>query len=80
MKTAISIPDKIFYEAESLSKKLGVSRSELYVRAINEYLRAYRDESITAKLNELFEEQSEYRVDPGLQTLQQISLPADDWE
>lgn len=39
MKTAISLPDSIFKEAESLTKKLGVSRSELYTKALKAYLR-----------------------------------------
>jgi metal-responsive CopG/Arc/MetJ family transcriptional regulator len=35
MKVAVSIPDKIFEEAEQLVKKSKLSRSELYARALN---------------------------------------------
>lgn len=80
MKTAISIPDQIFGEAEALAKKLGVSRSELYVRAIDRFLDLYRDESTTAALNQIFEKSLDYVVDPFLDTLQQRSLPKDEWE
>ena len=38
MKTAISIPDNIFESADDLAKRLGLSRSELYVKAIVQYL------------------------------------------
>ena len=51
MKTAISLPDPIFHQAESVAKRLGVSRSELYAKALTEYLRKYNDEQITAKFN-----------------------------
>lgn len=35
MKTAISLPDSVFEEAEALAQKLGLSRSELYTNAGN---------------------------------------------
>ncbi len=34
MKTAISIPDEIFEQAERLAKTRGWSRSELYANAV----------------------------------------------
>src|SRR4051794_23854947 len=40
MKTAISIPDEIFEEAERLAKHVKRSRSEVYSRALAEYVRA----------------------------------------
>jgi metal-responsive CopG/Arc/MetJ family transcriptional regulator len=43
MKTAVSIRDKIFQEAEEYAKKAKISRSQLYSDAIEEYL-AKRDE------------------------------------
>jgi metal-responsive CopG/Arc/MetJ family transcriptional regulator len=46
MKTAISLPDPVFEEAESLAKQLGVSRSELYTKALKAYLRKYNHDRI----------------------------------
>ena len=40
MKTAISIPDDVFREAERAAKRLGMSRSELFSRAAVEFLKA----------------------------------------
>jgi hypothetical protein len=54
MKTAISIPDDVFESAERTAKRLGVSRSELFTRAMREYLGACRDASITASYDEAF--------------------------
>ncbi|RIH78664.1 Antitoxin MazE6 [Calidithermus terrae] len=55
MKTAISLPDKTFEEAEKLARSLGISRSELYRRALESYLRQYGDEALTEALNEFLE-------------------------
>ena len=38
MKTAVSIPDPIFQAAEDLDKRLGLSRSELFARALKAYV------------------------------------------
>ena len=44
MKTAISLPDQLFDEAEDLAAELEISRSELYQRALKEYLERHSDE------------------------------------
>lgn len=56
MKTAISIPDPIFDEAESLASRRQMSRSQLYTEAIREYLQRHVPQRITEKLNEICEE------------------------
>lgn len=55
MKTAISLPDALFAEADAVATRLGVSRSELYATALAEYLAKFRDAQITAKLNAVYE-------------------------
>lgn len=42
MKTAISLPDELFEEGEEVAKRLSVSRSELYARALAEFVGRYR--------------------------------------
>ncbi len=56
MKTAISIPDNIFTEAEEFAKKLQMSRSELYTKAIIAYLKNSRSSHITNKLNQVYQD------------------------
>ena len=51
MKTAISIPDELFVSAEKMAKKLGIPRSRLFTRAIEEFLENHSKEKITKKLN-----------------------------
>ncbi len=79
MKTAISIPDPIFREGEKLAARRRVSRSELYVTALKEYLDRHREDAVTAALNEVYERSSS-ALDPGLAALQALSLPADSWK
>ena len=54
MKTAISIDDRTFEAGEAWAQKLGLSRSELYVRALRQYLREQEDRAVTDKLNEVY--------------------------
>ena len=78
MKTAISIPDKIFNSAESLAKRLGLSRSQLYTTAINEYLSKHQGKQVTARLNAIYAEEDS-SLSPGLIVLQAKSLAHEEW-
>jgi len=51
MKTAVSIPDDLFAEADALARQQRRSRSGLYARALREYVDRHSPESITAALN-----------------------------
>jgi len=53
MKTAVSLPDEIFRQAEATAKKLRFSRSRLYATAISEYLDRHRADSVTERLKRL---------------------------
>ncbi len=78
MKTAISLPDAIFEEAEALAKQLGVSRSELYTKALIAYLQKYSRDQILNNLNQVYSEESS-DLDPVLAKMQFTSLPYEDW-
>ena len=54
MKTAISLPDRIYFEAEKTAQDLGISRSALYLNALADYLKKNNRENITQKLNEVY--------------------------
>lgn len=51
MKTAISIPDPVFEEAERLAERMGKSRSQLYSEAVADYLARHDAEGVTERLN-----------------------------
>ena len=52
VKTAISLDESLFREAENWAGKLGVSRSQLFARAVEEYVRRHENEELLARLNE----------------------------
>jgi metal-responsive CopG/Arc/MetJ family transcriptional regulator len=54
MKTAISLPDRVYFEAEETAQNLGISRSALYLNALSEYLKKNNRKNITQKLNEVY--------------------------
>lgn len=56
MKTAVSVPDEVFQEAERAAKRLKLSRSELYSRALAEYLSRHTDNQVTAAINSVISE------------------------
>ncbi|MFB2837103.1 CopG family ribbon-helix-helix protein [Floridanema evergladense] len=78
MKTAISLPDSVFEEAEALAKQLGLSRSELYTKALQAYLQKYNRNQLLNKLNQVYSEESS-ELDPLLAKMQFMSLPREDW-
>ena len=51
MKVAVSIPDPIFAEAEALAKRLNISRSKLFARALDTFLSKHSPEAMTAAIN-----------------------------
>ena len=78
MKTAISIPDTIFRSAEEFARKSKVSRSELYTKALTEYLKKHREHDATKALNEVYAGESS-AMDPILTKLQDISIFTEEW-
>ncbi len=54
MKTAISLPDKLFHEAEKEAKRRGVTRSKLVQTALEDLMRARDSSAITEALNRSF--------------------------
>ncbi len=54
MKTAISIPDDVFAEADELARRLKQSRSQLYSRAVREYVARHSADDVTAALDALY--------------------------
>jgi len=53
MKTAVSLPDDLFEEAERLARRLKKPRSRLYSEAVREYVARRDPELVTTKLNEV---------------------------
>jgi metal-responsive CopG/Arc/MetJ family transcriptional regulator len=78
MKTAISLPDDLFESADAMADRLGISRSELYARAMAEYLAKHRDEDITGRLNEIYSREPS-GLDPAMRAAQARTLKSSEW-
>ena len=52
VKTAVSIEESLFREAEEWAGKLGISRSRLFAEAVQEYVRRRENEELLERLNE----------------------------
>ena len=78
MKIALSIPDDLFESGETLSKRLGVTRSRLYATALAEFVAKHRGQNVTARLNAVYGSHDN-RLSPAVRRLQRRSLAKDPW-
>jgi metal-responsive CopG/Arc/MetJ family transcriptional regulator len=78
MKTAISLPDALHRSGDRLAKRLGISRSELYARALAEYVAKHQSDQITQRLNAVYGAQDS-RLDPALAQAQLEVLSREAW-
>ncbi len=69
MKTAVSIPDDVFEKAERLARRMKKSRSELFSRALAEYVARHAPDHVTETLNDVCD-------DIGLETDAFVSTAA----
>jgi hypothetical protein len=58
MKTAVSIPDDVFEDAERLASRLQTSRSKLYARALAEFVARHDDDRVTVLMDQAVREAS----------------------
>ncbi len=56
MKTAVSLPDRLYEEAEKTAQAMGIPRSQLFAKALEEYIERHRRENITERLDRVYSE------------------------
>lgn len=78
MKTAISIPDKLFKSAESFARRRKISRSALFSTAVEEFIQHHRQDDVTERLNKVYAQQPS-DLDPVLQDLQTATFAEEKW-
>jgi metal-responsive CopG/Arc/MetJ family transcriptional regulator len=78
MKTAISIPDNVYNAAEMVAKKLNISRSELYTKAVSNYLSQHQKSHITEALNNIYSEEIS-TINPTIVQMQSSSIEDESW-
>jgi metal-responsive CopG/Arc/MetJ family transcriptional regulator len=81
IKTAISIDESLFRKAEELAEELQISRSLLYARAVEEFVRGHERNQILRELNEVYGEEMEAQDLGFLQRARQHmeKRPKDEW-
>ena len=78
MKIAVSIPDDIFEDAERLAERLQTSRSQLYSRAVAEFVARHDDDRVTALMNQAVSEAGG-EADPFLEAAAGLSFRRVEW-
>ena len=56
MKTAISIPDEVFQEAERFARRTRKSRSQLFSEAVREYLLRHSPDEVTQAMDRVVDD------------------------
>jgi metal-responsive CopG/Arc/MetJ family transcriptional regulator len=73
MKVAVSVPDRVFQEAERVAKRLRVPRSRVYAQALEEFVRKHRGKGVRDSLDAVYAGESS-ELDPVLTDLQADAL------
>jgi metal-responsive CopG/Arc/MetJ family transcriptional regulator len=78
MKTAVSVPDKIFRAAERHAKRARKSRSQVYSEALAEYLTRHSPDEVTDAMNRALEQIAE-PSDPFVARAARTTLGRTEW-
>lgn len=68
-ETAVSIPDDVFQKGEKAAKRLKMSRSELYAKAIEAYVDAHTPDAITESWNAMLAELAPAEIEEDLRVV-----------
>ncbi|MBK9253488.1 MAG: hypothetical protein IPM70_17175 [Proteobacteria bacterium] len=78
MKITISVPRQLFAAGEHHAATQGISRSQLYTRALTAYMHAHSEATIVARLNAVHRN-SRSQLHPALAAAQHQALADESW-
>ena len=78
MKTAVSLPDDVFAEAEALAGSQQMTRSGLYTAALREYLARHQPAAVTEALDAVYATEPS-SLDPALAAAAAQVLQRSEW-
>jgi metal-responsive CopG/Arc/MetJ family transcriptional regulator len=78
MKTAISIANEVYVEAERLARRVRKSRSQLYTEAVAEYVARHDPDAVTEAMNRVCET-LDTRPDPVVSAAARRVLQRTEW-
>ena len=79
MKTAVSVPNELFAQADRLAKRSRRSRSEVYSAALREYLARHAPDEVTAGLDAVVADIGAARPTPSPAAAARRTLGAAEW-
>lgn len=78
MKTAVSLPDEVFREAERQARRTKKSRSQLYAEALSEYLARHAPDEVTEAMNNVVDQLNQ-PTDPFVSAAARRVLERTEW-
>ncbi len=81
VKTAISIQDSLFEEAEALAREMNISRSRLFALALEDYIRRHQNNELLERINAAYGEAPDRSEEALLQAMrrQHRQIVEDEW-
>ena len=78
MKNEISLPDPLFHAVDSIAKRTGMSRSEVFEAAVADYIEAHKHDQVREALDSFYAEHPSQLEEESMR-MQMMSLPKEDW-
>ncbi len=66
IKTAISLQQSLFEQAENLAQKLKISRSHLFVLALEEFIQRHQNQALLEEINRAYDDDADSAEQPRL--------------
>ena len=79
MKTAVSLPDRVYRDAERHAKRTRKSRSQLYAEALSEYLVRHAPDEVTEDMNAVLDQLGEAGLDRFVSRAARRVLTSTEW-
>jgi metal-responsive CopG/Arc/MetJ family transcriptional regulator len=78
MKTAISLPDNLFRAVDQYAKSHGYSRSQLFAKAVAQFIEQHPSDHITKQLNAVYSAE-DAKLNDTLSKMQYSSIEPEKW-
>ena len=82
VKTAISLQEELFKEVNKLASELHVSRSKLFVMAVQDFIKKKENQNLLSQINNAFSDQldtEEIKVQNKMRQKQAKKLEREPW-
>jgi hypothetical protein len=79
MKTAVSIPDALFAQADRLARRRGRTRSALFSDALAEYVARHEPSQVTAAMDQVCDRLDAAAADPMVRAAARQVLERSEW-